>query len=123
MGELAGVFARRTNLITQQERVKGRTGVLFFLGVHDFDAMRWIIGSEPESIYCAAASSVSLTHPVENETFSIIQFKNGVVGCAHIGWFLPEIHAAGFDFKLDVTGAKGILNLDMERQGVIEQAL
>lgn len=122
LGDLVSIFARRTNLITQQERIKGRTGVLFFLGVHDFDAMRWIVGSEPESIYTESATSVSLRYPVENETFSVIRFKNGVVGCAHIGWFLPEKHAAGFDFKLDVTGAAGILNLDMERQGVAVHA-
>jgi predicted dehydrogenase len=119
LGDLVSIFARRTNLISQSERIKGRTGVLFFLGVHDFDAMRWIVGSEPESIYCESATSVSLAYPVENETFTVIRFKNGVVGCAHIGWFLPKNHAAGFDFKLDVTGSTGILNLDMERQGVV----
>ena len=49
---------------------------------------------------------------------SIIKFENGVIGCAHIGWYLPETHPTGFDFKLDVTGNKGILNLDMVHQGV-----
>ena len=32
--------------------------------------------------------------------------------------FLLIIIATGFDFKLDVTGNKGILNLDMVHQGV-----
>lgn len=118
LGQLVSIFARRTNLRSQQERIKGRTGVLFFLGVHDFDVMRWIAGSEPVSIYCQEATSVPGPYPIENETFSVIRFQNGVVGCAHIGWFLPANHPAGFDFKLDLTGAAGVLNLDMVRQGV-----
>ena len=118
LGELVSIFARRTNLLTQPDRINGRTGVMFFLGIHDFDAMRWIVNSEPVSIYCEASTSVASKYPIENETFSIIKFENGVIGCAHIGWYLPETHPTGFDFKLDVTGNKGILNLDMVHQGV-----
>jgi len=33
-------------------------------------------------------------------------------------FFLPENHPAGFDFKLDVTGTKGVLSLDMLKQGI-----
>lgn len=118
LGDLVSVFARRTNLITQPDRVNGRTGVMFFLGVHDYDAMRWVVGSEPVSVYCESSNAVPSKYPIENETFSIIRFENGVIGCAHIGWYLPTTHPAGFDFKLDVTGSEGILNLDMMRQGV-----
>ena len=118
LGDIVSIFARRVNVITQPDRIKGRTGVMFFLGVHDFDAMRWVIGSEPVSVYCEAANSVESKYPIENETFSIVRFANGAVGCAHIGWYLPTQHPAGFDFKLDVTGNKGTLNLDMMRQGL-----
>ncbi|KAA3646517.1 MAG: gfo/Idh/MocA family oxidoreductase [Chloroflexi bacterium] len=118
LGDVISVFARRTNLITQPDRVNGRTGVMFFLGVHDFDAMRWIVGSEPVSVYCESANAVDSKYPIENETFSIIRFTNGAIGCAHIGWYLPANHPAGFDFKLDVTGSQGILSLDMMKQGI-----
>lgn len=118
LGTLASIFARRTNVITQADRIHGRTGVMFFLGIHDFDAMRWIVGAEPVSVYCEAATSLPSKYPIENETFSIIRFANGVVGCAHIGWTMPANHPAGFDFRLDVTGDQGILNLGMMQQGV-----
>ena len=118
LGDVVSIFARRLNVITQADRLKGRCGVLMFLGTHDFDAMRWIVGSEPTSIYCAASTSVPSAYPIENETFSIIRFKNGVVGCAHIGWYLQMQHPAGRDFKLDVIGNKGSLDLDQMRQGV-----
>lgn len=118
LGEVVSIFARRLNVITQPDRLKGRCGVVMFLGTHDFDAMRWILGSEPISIYCESSTSVPSAYPIDNETFSIIRFKNGVIGCAHIGWYLQTQHPAGRDFKLDIIGNKGSLNLDQMRQGV-----
>ena len=115
VGQLVSLFARRTNIISQQQRLQGRCGVLFFLGVHDFDALRWVGGAEPKRIYCESSTSVPSEFPVENETFTTVYFDNGLVACAHIGWYLPESHPAGFDFKLDVTGSKGVVNLDFTR--------
>jgi UDP-N-acetylglucosamine 3-dehydrogenase len=118
LGDLVSIFARRLNVISQPERLKGRVGVMMFLGTHDFDAMRWIVGSEPVSVYCQASTSVPSAYAIENEAFSIIRFANGVVGCAQIGWYLPDQHPAGRDFKLDLSGSKGSLNLDQMRQGI-----
>lgn len=118
LGTLVSIFARRQNVISQPDRLKGRCGVLMFLGPHDFDVMRWIVGSEPVSIYSQAATSVPSAYPIENETFTTIKFANGVVGCAQIGWYLQDKHPAGKDFKLDIVGDKGSLNLDQMRQGL-----
>lgn len=118
LGDLVSVFARRLNVISQAERIGGRTGVLHFLGIHDFDMLHWVVGSEPVSIYSEASTSVPRVYPAENETFSIIRFANGVIACAHIGWNLPNSHPAGRDFKLDIIGNKGSLNLDLTSQGV-----
>lgn len=118
LGDLVSIFARRLNVISQAERIQGRCGVLLFLGIHDFDMMHWVVGSEPVSIYTEASTSVPRVYPDENETFSIIHFANGVVGCAHIGWNLPINHPGGRDFKLDLIGNKGSLNLDLTNQGL-----
>ena len=118
LGQISSVFARRLNVISQAERINGRCGVLHFLGIHDFDVLRWIVGSEPVSIYSEASTSVLRKFPHEDETFNIIHFANGVTACAHIGWNLPNNHPAGRDFKLDIIGNEGVLNLDLASQGV-----
>jgi predicted dehydrogenase len=118
LGKLISLFARRTNLIGQAQRLKGRTGVIFFLGIHDFDVLRWMVGAEAKEIYCLSAKHDGSPYIVEDETFTSIRFENGVIACAHIGWCIPEGHPTGFDFKLDITGTNGLLNLDMVRQGV-----
>lgn len=112
LGNLVSVFARRTNIITQSDRIQGRISVLGFLGVHDFDVLRWVVGSEPKRIFCENATSVTHGYGVEDETFTTISFENGVIACLHCGWFLPSNHPSGFDFRLDATGDKGVINLD-----------
>ena len=118
LGQVISVFARRLNVITQAERIGGRTGVLHFLGIHDFDMLRWMVGSEPVSIYAEASTSVPRVYPQENEAFTIIRFENGVVACAQIGWNLPKSHPGGRDFKLDISGSEGSLNMDLAKQGL-----
>ena len=118
LGDLISIFTRRLNIITQADRINGRCGVLHFLGIHDFDALRWIVGSEPVSIYTEESTSVPKKYPQDNESFSIIRFANGVRACAHIGWNLPLQHLGGRDFKFDVMGTKGALYLDQMRQGI-----
>ncbi len=118
LGELISIFSRRLNSITQADRINGRCGVLHFLGIHEFDALRWIIGCEPVSIYTEESTSIPKKYPQDNESFSIIHFENGVRACAHIGWNLPLQHLGGRDFKLDIMGSKGSLYLDQMRQGI-----
>lgn len=118
LGSLISVFARRLNIISQADRIDGRCGVLMFLGIHEFDMLRWIVGSEPVSIYTEESTSVEKKHAHDNETFSIIRFENGVRACAHIGWNLPPQHLGGRDFKLDIIGSEGAFYLDQMRQGI-----
>lgn len=118
LGTIVSAFARRVNVVTQTERIQGRVGVLHFLGVHDFDALRWIIGDEVVSVHAISASSAPLAYPVENETFTTLRFKGGAIACVQAGWYLPTNHPAGFDFRLDLTGRNGSLNLSMMEQGI-----
>jgi UDP-N-acetylglucosamine 3-dehydrogenase len=118
LGDLISIFARRLNVVTQADRINGRCGVLHFLGIHEFDVLRWIVDSEPVSIYTEESTSVPKKFPQDNESFSIIRFANGVRACAHIGWNLPTQHLGGRDFKFDVMGTKGALYLDQMRQGI-----
>lgn len=120
LGEIVGIWARRLNKRTAQERLKGRVSVLSFLGVHDFDIMRWLTSSEVERVYTEAhfGYNTSRGYDVEDVTWTLLRFASGVVGCAEIGWMLPEGHPQGADFKLEVTGTKGLAVIDRLHQSL-----
>ncbi len=121
IGSVQSIFARRTNVIGSRTRLKERVSVLTFLGVHDFDIMRWVAGSEVVRVYCEAADTPPDAGPgwgKDDVTFTTLRFASGAIGCAEFGWILPPNHPSGHDFRLDVTGSNGCLTLDESTDGL-----
>ncbi len=120
LGELESIFARRLNTVDAQNTLKGRVSVLSFLGVHDFDFMRWLAASEAISVHTESVSRLmaSRGYSVEDTTFTLLRFANGVIGCAEIGWLLPASHPRRADFKVEAIGTRGIVSIDLESQGL-----
>jgi UDP-N-acetylglucosamine 3-dehydrogenase len=119
LGRLISLFCRRMNSVEAQEVLQGRVSVLSFLGVHDFDYMRWLAGSEVVCVHTEARSDLlaSKGYPVEDNTFTLLRFANGVIGCAEIGWALPASFPRKADFKLEVLGTGGVAHYDLLGQG------
>ena len=120
LGQLETLSARRHNSFAAQDVLRGRVSVLSFLGVHDFDIMCWMAGSRPVRVYTESVARVlkSKGFDVEDQTFTLIRFENGVAGCADIGWALPTTHPRKADFKLQAIGSQGVVDIDMMEQGL-----
>jgi len=115
LGELEVVYARRLNHLGSQDTLQGRISVLSFLGVHDFDYVRWLSQSEPVRVHTESVAKVhrAAGHDVEDHTFTLIRFANGVVACVEAGWVLPDSHPRKADFKLEVIGTRGMAQVDL----------
>jgi predicted dehydrogenase len=92
--------------------------VLSFLGVHDFDMMRWVAGSEVKRVHTEAVWNLHKKrgYNVEDTTWSLLRFGNGVIGSLETGWVVPTTFPTKADFKLEVTGTEGIITYDLTRQ-------
>jgi predicted dehydrogenase len=115
LGELEAVFARRLNHVGSQDTLQGRVSVLSFLGVHDFDYILWLSGSKPVRVHTESVAKVhkAAGRDVEDHTFTLIRFANGVVACVEAGWVLPDSHPRRADFKLEVIGTHGMAQVDL----------
>jgi len=120
IGRVEAIFARRLNQASLQDVLRGRVSVLSFLGVHDFDIMRWFAGAEAVSVHTEAVWGVHRGHgyDVEDMTFTLVRFANGVIGCAELGWIVPAAHPRGPEFKFDVNGARGRVSIDLYDQNL-----
>ena len=65
IGDPLTIFARRLNGIGAQNRLRGRCSLPLFLGVHDYDMVRWVAGSEVTEVVArdAAVSWPALATP------------------------------------------------------------
>ncbi len=104
-------YARRLNGTSSPKRLDGRVSLPLFLGVHDYDIMRWIIGSDVTRVVAWERRGFLTDLGVEDASHAMLQFANGALGIVELNWILPDGHPTGFDQRLDVTGTTGRFEL------------
>jgi predicted dehydrogenase len=113
LGAIQTIYTRRANTVAAQDRLGGRCPLPLFLGVHDYDVMRWLTGSEVERV--TAESKWGLLReqgfPVEDANCALLRFTSGALGVAELNWILPRGFPASGDHRLDIVGSAGALSI------------
>lgn len=111
LGAVQTIYTRRSNTVVAQDRLGGRCSLPRFLGVHDYDVMRWFTGSEVERV--GAESKWGLLRgrgfDVEDANCALLRFASGALGIAELNWVLPRGFPASGDHRADVVGDRGAL--------------
>lgn len=90
------------------DRFKGRVTILYYVGVHDLEAVQWITGHK---IVRVAARRVDSMKLFGEEGFSILfEMDNGACGTMNVGWQLPN-ELPGMD-RIVMIGDKGFIDYD-----------
>lgn len=118
IGDIIHVYARRNNLLSNARRIGGRTSVAMFLGVHDLDILTWLVNSEIESVYAAAATKQLTDLGVADSIMATLRFRSGAIGSLEVSWVLPDQFVAGIDARLEVMGTAGAIYVDIHNQGL-----
>jgi predicted dehydrogenase len=120
IGSVRYLQTRRLNGKNAQERLKGRCSLPLFLGVHDYDVVRWFAGSEPRRVYAESQWGILQTmgYEVEDTNWALITFENGVLAACETGWILPAGHPTRSDMRFVVQGSAGRLDVDLLHRGV-----
>ncbi|MGQ9631222.1 MAG: Gfo/Idh/MocA family protein [bacterium] len=118
IGRPVHICAKRINPVRSAERLGGRTSVLFYLGPHDINYMRWFVGSPVERVY-AEESRIALTHlGVADTILGTLKFANGAVGSLETSWALPNSLGVGVEARVEIAGTKGAIFIDVYDQGL-----
>jgi predicted dehydrogenase len=113
LGAIQTIYTRRANTLAAQDRLGGRCALPLFLGVQDYDVMRWLTGSDLPRV--TAESKWGLLREqgfrVEDANCALLRFASGVLGIAELNWILPRGFPAAGDHRLDVVGSAGSLSI------------
>lgn len=87
-------------------------GVMMDMGCHALAWMRWILGGNPKikSVY-ASMSTVMHDTNCDDNTVTLVEFENGVLGIAEDSW----AKHGGMDDRIEVYGNKGVSYADLFR--------
>lgn len=100
-----------------------KSSILWFLGSHATDTLRWLFDSEVDTVYAVSRSGVLKDEGVD--TVDMYQytytFKNGCIAQVENSWITPDSNVNVNDFKCNVLGTKGMYNLDLSGHNLIQR--
>lgn len=101
-------------------RMAGSSSVLFYLGVHDVDAMQWVTGQRITKVYSRAVRKLMRASGVESEDaiLSVVELADGSVGELFNGWTRRGDDPVAIDGRLEVMGTEGSINVDVRDHGL-----
>ena len=78
------------------------------IGIHAMDALRWLAGSEPLTVYATVGNMVN--DGLGNEDFGVAtyEFENGVVATLSAGWANPDHSPTWLDVKFEILTTTGV---------------
>jgi predicted dehydrogenase len=102
--------------------LKKSNGMLAEVNSHDFDCVRWLVGSDITRVYAETANMKGASRGVETANFYdnavvALRFANGAVGT--IDGTCPADY--GYDARVEIVGSEGLLIVgDLRGQPIVE---
>lgn len=107
--------AKRNGIRGVAARVGRNASILFYMGVHDVDAMQWVARSRISRVY--AQKIERLGNGNEDALYAVVNFENGAIGCIDYSWAWPDGLMNGYKAALEIVGTKSGAFLDCSDQG------
>ena len=100
-----------------------KSEVVWFVGSHAVDLVRWMFNDEVIKVYAVSRSEVLKGKGIDTPDFyeAILEFRNGGVATVENCWILPDSLPTVIDFKCQVVGSEGAVYIDLSSNGVIRQ--
>lgn len=117
LGEPVYAYARLCDTIyvpTKMLSWASRSSVIWFLGSHVVDLVRWIFGKEAVKVYCVKGEGVLKNMGVNTEDFFhyLVEFKGGAIASFENSWILPETMPSIVDFASKFVFTRGCVYID-----------
>jgi len=99
------------------------SSILWFLGSHSVDTLRWFFSDEVETVYAVSRKGILSGLGVDTEDIfqTILTFRKGGIATMENGWITPNTHPCVNDIKFNITGTTGMFNLDLSNNQMIER--
>ena len=126
LGELVSAYFRLNDVkwvATDMLSWSEKTSILWFLGSHSVDVLRWFFNDEVERVYSVSHSGVLKSVGVDTTDVyqTILEFRNGGIATMENGWITPDTHPCINDIKFNITGTKGMIDLDLSNNQMIDR--
>lgn len=128
LGDIVSAYLRLNNTMFVPLKMlswSARSSILWFLGSHAIDTLRYLFHDEIERVYSVSRSGVLRGKGVDVPDIyqTILEFKNGVIATLENHWIMPDSSPQLNDFKVNILGSTGMINMDLTHNQLIERYL
>lgn len=115
LGDVIHVRAKRNGTRATARRLGEASSILFYMGVHDVDAMQWIARSRICRVYAQKREVLGTGN--EDALYAVVNFENGAIGSIDYSWAWPNGLMNGYRAALEIVGTRSAAYLDCTDQG------
>jgi predicted dehydrogenase len=128
LGRIMSAYFRLNDTIsvpTEMLSWAQQSSILWFLGSHTVDSLRYLFEDEVERVYSVTRSSVLKDRGIDVPDLyqSILEFRSGIVATIENNWIIPNTHPNVNDIKVNILGGRGMINMDLTNNQMIERYL
>jgi predicted dehydrogenase len=100
-----------------------KSSILWFLGSHSVDTLRWIFNDEVKRVFSVSREGILKREGIDTADIyqTILEFKNGGIATMENGWVTPDSSPWVNDLKFNILGTKGMISLDLSNSQMIER--
>lgn len=101
----------------------GKTTVMWFVGSHTIDTLRWLLGDEVKRVYAIAGRGVLTGMGIDTPDYyqATLEFHGGATAVIENSWILPDTMPNIVDVKCELVGTKGALYMDATHNRALEK--
>jgi predicted dehydrogenase len=128
LGEMVSAYLRLNNPLSIPLKMlswSAKSSILWFLGSHAIDTLRYLFQDEIVRVYSVSRSGVLRAQGVDVPDIyqTILEFGNGAIATMENHWIMPDSSPQLNDFKVNILGSKGMFNMDLTHNQLIERYL
>lgn len=126
LGELRSGYFRLNDIkwvATNMLPWAAKSSILWFLGSHSLDTLRWLFADEVDRVYSVSTSGILSSEGVEtvDQYLTTLEFKHGGIAHMENGWITPNANPCVNDIKCTITGDKGMISIDASHHNLIQK--
>ena len=100
-----------------------KSTVMWFIGSHSIDTVRFLLGDEVKRVFAVSGSRVLKNMGIDTPDFyqSTLEFTSGATAVIENSWIMPNTMPNIIDLKCEVVGSKGAIYLDSSHHRAMEE--
>jgi len=126
LGELQTGYIRLNDIkwvATDMLSWTAQSSILWFLGSHSLDTLRWLFDDEVKRVYSVSSCGVMDSHgvPATDAYLTTLEFEKGAIAQMENSWITPNGNPNINDFKFNILGSKGMVAIDASNHNLIQK--